>query len=177
VEPIPQDAQAFIAGYQAILLMLTARRDIISRPGFLASLMEGRQALAREPTAIEAALDRLEDKGISIEPCVEQAIRTLRVGRWIYLRDTRYYPVFLDSESDSALAVVGLTDRLRDLLGGSGVYMETGIVEYAGHFVCDGLFRTLASLGPNYRQSFSESYAAIRNAGGFQRHPEATLSE
>jgi hypothetical protein len=64
--------------------------------------------------------------------------------------------VFLDSESDSALAVVGLTDRLRDLLGGSGVYLETGVVEYAGRYVCDGPFRSLADLGPNYRQSLTE---------------------
>ena len=136
--------------------------------------MNGRRLLAQEPSAIEGALDKLEDKGVHVEPSVEQAIRTLRLGKWIYLRDTRYYSVFLDSESDSARAVVGLTDRLRDLFGGSGIYVETGVLEYAGHYVCDGLFRTLASLGPNYRQSFNESYAAIRDNGRFQRRPEAT---
>jgi hypothetical protein len=171
----PAEAQVFIAGYQAILQMLTARHDIASRDEFLASLMDGRQVLAQEPSAIEVALDKLEDKGVHVEPCVEQAIRTLRLGKWIYLRDTRYYSVFLDSESESALAVVGLTDRLRDLFGGSGVYVETGVVEYAGHYVCDGLFRSLASLGPNYRRSFNEAYAAIRDARRFQRRPEATL--
>ncbi|HUF73496.1 MAG TPA: hypothetical protein VMR74_11415 [Gammaproteobacteria bacterium] len=173
----PAEAQAFIAGYQAILLMLTAHHDTTSRRGFLASLIDGRQVLAQEPSAIEVALDKLEDKGVHVEPCVEHAVRTLRLGKWIYIRDTRYYSVFLDSESDSAFAVVGLTDRLRDLFGGSGVYVETGVVEYAGHYVCDGLFRTLASLGPNYRHSFNESYAAIRDAGRFQRRPEARLFE
>lgn len=44
----PAEAQAFIAGYQAILLMLTSHHDIASRRGFLASLMEGRQVLAQE---------------------------------------------------------------------------------------------------------------------------------
>jgi len=173
----PTEAQAFIFGYQAILQMLTAGRDVASRRDFLAGLMDGRQSLAQKPSTIEAALDKLGDKGVHVEPCVEQAIRTLRLGKWIYLRDTRYYSVFLDSESDSALAVVGLTDRLRDLFGGSGVYVETGVVEYAGHYVCDGLFRSLASLGPNYRQSFNESYAAIRDAGRFRRRPEARQFE
>jgi hypothetical protein len=171
------EAEAFIFGYQAVLQMLTTRRDVASRRGFLAGLMDGRQSLADEPSAIEGALDKLEDRGIHVEPRVEQAIRTLRLGDWIYLRDTRYYSVFLDSGSDSALAVVGLTDRLRDLFGASGVYVETGVVEYAGHYVCDGLFKSLAYLGPNYRQSFNESYEAIREAGRFQRRPEARLFE
>jgi hypothetical protein len=171
------EAQAFIFGYQAVLQMLTARRDIASRRDFLAALMDGRQSLAVDPSAIDVALAKLDDEGIQVEPRVEQAIRTLRFGEWIYLRDTRYYSVFLDSESDSALAVVGLTDRLRDLFGTSGVYVETGVVEYAGHYVCDGLFRSLAYLGPNYRQSFNESYEAMREAGRFQRRPESRLFE
>lgn len=170
-------AEAFIFGYQAILQRLTARHDIASRDDFLAGLMAGRRELAERPSSIDVALNELEAEGIRVEPRVERAIRTLRLRQWIYLRDTRYYSVFLDSESDSALAVVGLTDRLRDLLGRSGIYLETGVVEYAGRYVCDGLFRSLADLGPNYRQSFKESYDAIREAGRFQRRPETRLLE
>jgi hypothetical protein len=171
------EAAAFINGYQATLLMLAERREFTSREDFLAGLLDGRRELAERPASIEVALDKLNDLGTHIDSRIVQAITTLRLRNWIYLRDTRYFSIFLDSESDSAFAVVGLTDRIRDVLGGSGVYLETGVVEYAGQFVCDGLFNSLAHLGPNYRQSFNESYRTIRQAGRFQRRPETRLFE
>ena len=173
----PGEAAAFIDGYQAILLMLAERRDFTSREDFLAGLIDGRRELAERPVSIESALEELRAIGTHVESGVEQAIRTLRLRNWIYLRDTRYYSIFLDSESDSAFAVVGLTDRIRDVLGGSGAYLEAGVVEYAGQFVCDGLFSSQFYLGPNYRQSFNESYRAIRQAGRFHRRPEPGLFE
>ncbi len=169
------EAAAFVLGYQAILQKLTVHRNFTSRQDFLAGLMEGRRKLAERPASIEVALDRLDAEGIRVESHVEQAIRTLRVRKWVYLRDTRYYSVFLDSDSESAFAVVGLTDRLRDVFGGSGVYLETGVVEYAGQYVCDGLFRSMAHLGPSYRQSLNDLYVAIRQAGRFQRRPTRSV--
>lgn len=171
------EAEAFIRDYQLVLLMLTTRRDAASRQDFLADLMDGRRKLADQPELIDVAPEKLDAKGVNVDPCVAQAIRTLRLREWIYLRDTRYYSIFLDSESDAALAVVGLTDRLLHLLGGSGVYFEAGVVEYAGEYVCDGLLNTVALLGPDYRRSCNEAYGAIRKAGGFQRRPETRLQE
>jgi hypothetical protein len=164
-------AQVFIHGYRAILLELAGPRQIVKGRDLLAKMADGRRRLAEEPTCIDIALEGVKARGIGVAPQVEQAIRKLRLDNWVYLKDTGSYSVFLDSKAELAVGVVGLTDRLRDLVGGSGVAMETGVVECAGQYVCDGLIADFVYLGPNYRRSFSVAYQAMRKSGRFQRRP------
>lgn len=135
----PHIAQVFISGYQAILFNLTGPRKTATRRDFLARLVDGRRQLAEEPSRLDVVLKEIRAKRFHVPLQVEQTIRTLRVGNWIYLKDTRYYSVFLDSNVEWGLGVAGLNDRLRDIVGGSGVFMKTGVVEYGGRYVCDGL--------------------------------------
>jgi len=62
---------------------------------------------------------------------------------------------------------VGLTDRLRDIVGGSGVVVESGLVRYRGRFVCDGLVKRSLWLGPNYKKSFNAAFAEWKAEGRF----------
>ena len=169
----PHIAQPFISGYQVILFNLAAPRETATRSDFLARLVDGRQQLVEAPAHLDVVLKEVRAKGIHISLPVEQAIRTLRVDNWIYLKDTRYYSVFLDSNEEWGLGVMGLNDRLRDLVGGPGVFMKTGIVEYAGQYVCDGLIEDFVYIGPNYRRSFNDAYQAMRKSGDFQRRPSS----
>ena len=164
-------AQVFIDGYRSILLESAGPRQIVKGHDLLAKMVDGRRRLAEEPTSIDIALKGVKARGIGVAPQVEQAIRKLRLDNWVYLKDTRSYSVFLDSKAELALGVVGLTDRLRDLVGGSGVAMETGVVEYEGQYVCDGLIADLVYLGPNYRRSFNVAYQAMRKSGRFHLRP------
>ena len=47
--------------------------------------------------------------------------------------------VFLDPSGETGYGVVGLTDRIRDIIGDTGAFIETAVVRYRGRFVCDGL--------------------------------------
>jgi hypothetical protein len=63
--------------------------------------------------------------------------------------------------------VLGLTDRLRDIVGGSGIVLETGLVRYRGCFVCDGLVYKKLWLGPNYKKSFNAAFSEMKAEGRF----------
>ena len=63
--------------------------------------------------------------------------------------------------------MLGLTDRLRDIVGGSGVVLETGLVCYRGRFVCDGLVYKKLWLGPNYKKSFNAAFSEMKAKGRF----------
>jgi hypothetical protein len=89
------------------------------------------------------------------------------VKKWIYLKDTKTYSVFIDPTGNVAYAVLGLTDRIRDLAGVSGVILETGIVKYRGRFVCDGIVQGPVLLGPNYRKDFNAALKSIKLKGQF----------
>ena len=64
----------------------------------------------------------------------------------------------MDAETKRAFAVLGLTDRLRDIVGGSGVVLETGLVCYRGRFVCDGLVYKKLWVGPNYKKTSTQPF-------------------
>jgi len=64
-------------------------------------------------------------------------------------------------------------ELVRDLAGASGVAIETGLVRYAGRFVCDGLISRLVHLGPSFRNSCSRVYSAAKAAGQFHVFDEA----
>lgn len=105
------------------------------------------------------------------------AIENIEIGRWIYLKDTRSYSVLLKADAEAAYAVQGLTERLRDITGYSGLVIETGVFALGRHYVCDGLIASVATLGGNYMASFREEYQTLRRTGRFHQVPSSSLNK
>lgn len=60
--------------------------------------------------------------------------------------DERSAAVFIRTH---AYGAVGITDSIKELLGGSGALVETGLLVYDGRIVCNGLISPLAWFGPS----------------------------
>jgi hypothetical protein len=66
-----------------------------------------------------------------------------------------------------AYGAVGITDPIKELIGGAGALIETGLLQYEGRILCDGLISSLTWLGPSYKRSFNEVVSEIRSADNF----------
>ena len=170
----PSAANAFISGYKQVLLQVAGDDDDrMDRRGILGALTDARDRIKQNPELLEEAVVELQASDRPVDEEVLRAIRTLRVDDWVYLRDTKSYSVFIQRSSEFALGVLALTQRMREIVGGSGVVIETGVVRYRGRFVCDGLVSRVVHLGPSYRRSFSAAYRALRATGRFEVGGEA----
>ncbi|MCF8149688.1 MAG: hypothetical protein K9K30_00110 [Burkholderiaceae bacterium] len=167
----PQAAEVFIHGYSSLLAEVHRLSNGEAGLEILKMLAAARDITIATPSIIGTAAARLERKGRPVPPEVVCAIKSLQLKQWVYLRDTKTYSVFLEPTGNSAYAVLGLTNRLRDLLGGSGVSLRTGLVKYSGRFVCDGIASNPVWLGPNYRKDFSTNLAALKKEGNFHVSP------
>jgi hypothetical protein len=161
-----EDAQRFIRWY-SLLLLATRGEPVADEGNLVEKLMQVRAKLMKEPALLLDAKAQLAARIAEVDFEVVAAVESLEVGRWVYLRDSKLHSIFIDQAGGRAVGVVGLTDRLRTLLGGSGVYLETGVVRYCGRFVCDGLIGSVVWLGSNYRKSFNERYRELKSAGRF----------
>ncbi len=164
-----QEAAAFIHGYTLVMAEIagpTASRSVMTLPEIL---VRGRAKYLSDRASLDDALRRLGARSILVAPEVESAIRSLEVKQWFYLTDTTRYSVFVDPSAETAYAVLGLTDRIRDFIGGSGALVETGLVHYRGHYVCDGLVSSVVWLGRNYRKDLALTLAEIRARGAFRK--------
>jgi len=159
-------AWRFINGYKKLLLEIDDS-DEGCADDILPRLISAREKLVGKPELLDEALTRLAAKSDAIDPEVFQAVQGLDVKKWVYLRDTKTYSIFMDTTNQHAFGVIGLTDRLRDVLGGAGIFLEAGLVRYRGRFVCDGLIIKSVWLGPNYRKSFNEALAQWKAEGRF----------
>ncbi|PHV10964.1 hypothetical protein [Chitinimonas sp. BJB300] len=96
------------------------------------------------------------------------AIAELRLGRWVYLKDTRTYSVLVAEDGSAAYGVLGLTDRLRTVAqGATGSVLRAGLVSLQGRWVCDGLLEGMVWLGPNLRRELNQTYQNLRDEGRF----------
>jgi hypothetical protein len=136
-------------------------------PDFLKVLAAGRRSYMADRSLLDRALDNLASKGLSVPGEVISAIRGLEVDKWWYLKDTRAYSVFLHSSWEVAYGVLGLTDRARSIIGGSGAIIETGFMPYMGHYVTDGVISSVLWLGPNYKRDATAVLANLRRQGKF----------
>lgn len=168
----PAAAAAFIDGYQRFLLTVPTSGRAAEGSG-LKTLVASRDRIAKNPDLLRDLLAQAKSAMPDVDGSVLQAIASLRVANWVYLKETPSYAVFLDPSGDSALAVRALTQRIRDIVGTSGVLLETGIIRYCGHYVCDGLMSGVVHLGRNYLQSFTSTYRELRTRGRFEAkyHP------
>jgi hypothetical protein len=163
----PPFGLAFINGYKYLLLAIKGGSRRLKGDALLKVLAASRGQLQKNPKLLDAAVKTLYAESLVVTDEVVEAVRTLRVKQWVYLRDTRTHSIFLDPAAEVALGVLGLTQRVRDITGASGVVVETGIVRYRGRFVCDGLATPIAMLGRNYRASFNESFRALKAQGRY----------
>jgi hypothetical protein len=163
----PAAAGAFIEGYKRFLLTVPIA-DRADQGSLLQTLVDARSRITKDPELLRDTLAEARKAMPDLGVPVLQAIGTLRVANWVYLKETRTYAVFLDPSGESALGVRALTQRIRDLVGTSGVFLETGIVSYGGHYVCDGLVSGVVHLGRNYLRSFASAYAKLRTQGRFE---------
>lgn len=179
-------AMHFIEHYQRLLHEVMVHRsfpqDSLDQENSLNALMQARNWMLEHPQTLQDALDALHQAKAPVPPDVEQAVRSLRVQRWVYLRDTAHYSIFLPVAADQdpqAYAVKSLTTRLRDMTGCSGMVLSTGLMDYAGSITTDGLIAPVVYLGSNYRESYTEYLAQARALGQFYQKqlPDKPLAQ
>jgi hypothetical protein len=163
----PKDAQIFIAGYKDLLTEVHRLAGGAPRMKLMEMLATARDAAVAEPTLIEAAASNLEAEGRRLPEDVLEAILSLKLRRWVFLRDTTKYSVFIDVDGKEAYAVLGLTERLRDIVGGTGVLLQTGVFPFQGAYVCDGIISGAVWLGANYKKEYSDILASLKKSGHF----------
>jgi hypothetical protein len=162
-----RSASKFIAVYKALLLEIDCNGHDARKSNLIKRLAAARSRLSRDPSLIDQALATLKSKSVVGDPEVVRSLRSPEVEKWVFLRDTKVHSLFLHPSERRAYGVFGLKDRIRDIVGGVGVVIETGLVQYAGRFVCDGLASHILWLGKNYRNDFNRAYQAIRSEGRF----------
>lgn len=163
------EAAEFIHGYTQVMSEIFTTTPRKTKLKLLDVLARGRTEYLSDRALLDDALHRLNARSVAIAPEVVSAIRTLEVKQWLYLKDTATYSVFFDPSAKAAYAVLGLTQRLRDIIGGSGAVIETGMVRYHGHCVSDCIFSNIAWLGPNYRKDLNQVLTNIRAQGRFYK--------
>jgi hypothetical protein len=170
-----RSAAVFINGYQKLLLEICGPTG--GNVKLLERLAEGRKKLMSDASLLDDAVSRIHEQGQHVDETVVVAATSLQVKSWVYLRDTRRYSIFMEPAGILAYGAVGITNPIKELLGGSGVLVETGLLLYDGRIVCDGLISPLAWIGPSYKRSFNEALSDIRSVGNFYTDRLAPRSE
>lgn len=165
----PKAANHFIEGYKSFLLYAGNIEREGSGAELLHQLAQGRDEFLENPPLLEDFRNQHKE----IESWVFEAIESIEVTNWVYLRDTTRYSLFIRADQSAAFAVLGLTDRIRDIFGHSGLYLRTGVFPLGNAFVCDGLIASIASLGTGYKKAFNESYREIKKEGRFFKSPRS----
>jgi hypothetical protein len=160
-------ASKFIEGYKSLLLEIDDTTPDTGKSKLVKRLVAARARLSKNPSLIEEALAGLKSKTVTVDPEVIRAVKSLQVEKWVFLRDTKVHSIFVHPSERRAYGVLGLNDRIRDIVGGSGLVMETGLVQYMGRFICDGLVLAVVWLGKNYRSDFNREFQAIKSEGRF----------
>ena len=161
----PELTFQFIRGYTMLLLEIGGQEH--HDQVLLYRLAAARIRLVNDPKLLDLAVESLTRRSVEVDTQVVAALQSLRLKKWIYLRDTRSYSVFIDDETNEAFAVSGLNDRLRDIVGDSGAFLEIGLLPFAGRFVCDGIITQVVWLGRGIRAELNETFAEIKSAGRF----------
>ena len=160
-------ANAFIERYKNFLLFVNrnyAGSD--EKLSFLEKLMEARDYY-RDNREVFDEFVTVSGKEIVQ---IDKAICSVAIDSWIYLRDTTQYSLFIKPDGTVSMAVKGLFQPVRQVVGISGVYIRTGITTLGSDYVCDGLIGNVVQLGKGYRSSYNEAYKDLKERGLFFRH-------
>jgi hypothetical protein len=163
----PADAQRFIQGYKLLMLEVLGEQEDRINGSIVPLLAKARAKLVGEPTLLHKSIVQLEARNASLDREVVMALEELEVRQWVYLRDTKLHSIIIDLSADRAFGVLGLTQGIRDIVGGTGLFMETGLVRYRGRYVCDGVISKTAWLGPGYKRSWNEKFKVLKASGQF----------
>ena len=143
----PLSASKFIAVYKALLFEIDRNGHDARKSNLIKRLAAARSRLASDPSLIEQALAALRSKSVPVDFEVVESLRSLELENWVFLRDTKVHSLFVHPSEHRVYGVFGLNDRIRNIVGGTGVVIETGLVQYASRFVCDGLVSRIPWLG------------------------------
>ncbi len=163
----PVDAQRFIQGYKLLMLEILGEQEDHTTGSVVPLLAKARAKLVGKPALLRQSIVRLEARNIRPDREVVIALEGLEVRQWVYLRDTKLHSIMIDSSADRAFGVLGLTQGIRDIVGGTGLVIETGLVRYRGRYVCDGVISQAVWLGPGYRRSWNETFKVLKESGKF----------
>lgn len=164
------EARRFIRQYQQFLQFclpqkLSAKDLQQYDKNPLMALADARQRFDTE----RQLLDEYLSSGAAMDEDIRTAIATMQIDRWIYLKDTAHYSVLLSEDGLAGYGVLGLTDRLRDVAGGSGQLIEAGILHLQGQYVCDNLVRHVVWLGPGIRRDMQQGLQDLKKEQKFYR--------
>lgn len=163
-------ANNFIKKYMAFLVFAYKECcEVDDETELLNKLSLGRDAFLKDRNLLSEYLARSNEK----DSIIYDAIASLDVGEWIYLRDTTKYSLFIKTDQSASYAVLGLTQPVKEIFGCSGLYMKTGIVRLGANFVCDGIISNQVQLGRNYRDDINSIYKSMKSNGKFHRHTNA----
>jgi hypothetical protein len=165
-------ASRFIAAYKAVLLEVHRISGEASHDDLIEHLASARSHLKKSPDSLDVALATIELAGTAIAHDVQQALKSLRIEQWVYLRSTTRYAIFLDQAATDAYAVIGLNNSVEEIVGTSAVTFEAGVFSFEGRYACDGIIQTPILLGPGYKRQFNAALADIRKRGNFHAKPE-----
>ncbi len=163
-------ANNFIKRYMAFLIFSYQECcEVDEKKELLSQLNLGRDAFLKDRNLLNEYLIKGDEK-----PSIfYDAIDSLEVGEWVYLRDTTKYSLFVKADESASYAVLGLTQPIKEIFGCSGLYMKTGIIRLGSNFVCDGLILNQVQLGKNYRDGFNSIYKSMKLNGKFYRYTNA----
>ena len=163
----PASANHFVSGYTSLFSEVYRQSGDKPHEQLLDMLAAARKAGNADPSLISAAATSLAADGRAVPSDVLHAVETMRLKRWVFLRDTTTHSVFIAPDGSEAYAVLGLTDRIRSVAGGSAVVIEAGIVEYRGRYVCDGIVVNPIWLGSNLKKEFNAALSSLKKRGRF----------
>lgn len=165
----PAHAHEFLQEYQRLLAVVIVLSPPQEQTELMTLLANARDRMRDTPGLMQQALQNLEQQGEPLAPAVLQAVQSMRVDRWVYLRDTADYSVVLESRPGyhGGYAVRCLTTPLHELLDGQACVMDCGLMLYHGQVVCDGLVRVQAWLAANPRRALTETWRGLRRVGKF----------
>ena len=169
------EAMHFIDGYKTVLLEVLKSSGETLSGQITRDLVKARNYLKEKPQLLHEAIQELNAQKNSVDPHIEQALLTMRIGRWVHLRSTKRYVLILDESLNSAYAVRALTTPLNELTGSSSSIFEAAILEYKGEFLCDGLIVGPIQIGPGLRADINNTYTKIKENGQFYKHCAAKI--
>jgi len=163
----PITANDFIAVYREFLLDLyeSSETEKVHKK-LTEKLVIGRRQFAENRDLLKVFLEKNNKFNFPKETI--SAIENIEIAKWVYLRDTRYYSVLLNIDGLSGYGVLGLNDKIKEIVGQSGVVIETGVMPLKGNFVSDGLILSLADLGSNYKNEFNVKFRELKESKKFK---------
>ncbi len=96
----PDAASQFIYWYRVLLLEIESASSPDPDRNTLAVMASARRRMCETPALLDHAVARLSARLDQPDERVVKAMRTLSVGDWIYLRDTKTYSIFMDVAGD-----------------------------------------------------------------------------